>query len=122
MDFTFTARHRTPVRPFAALLASAAITTLLGLAVSATLPAAELRQERVQVSDLDLSSKAGQRQLQRRVTSAVERVCEPGGAVIETNVRARLALQACRRAAREGVQRQLDAAGETSKLRIVRTN
>ncbi len=122
MDLQVIATRYPRVRPVAALLASAAITTLLGLAIPATLPAAELRQERVQVSDLDLATAKGQRQLQRRVTAAIERVCAPAGTVIESNVRARLALSECRREARLAVQEQLSVSGGSPKQRIVRSN
>jgi UrcA family protein len=122
MDLQVPAIRYPRVRPIAALLASAAITTLLGLGIPATLPAAERRQERVQVSDLDLSTRQGQRQLQSRISGAIERVCAPAASVIASNVRSRLALSECRRQARAGVQEQLTARGAALKLQIVRSN
>lgn len=92
------------------------------MGVPATLSAAELRQERVQISDLNLATRQGQRQLQRRIAAAIERVCAPSGTVIESDVRSRLALSECRRHARTGVQEQLTAGGALPKLQMVRGN
>jgi UrcA family protein len=123
MDLQVIATRYLRVRPIAALLlASAAITTLLGLAIPTTLPAGELRQERVQVSDLNLATRQGQRQLQRRVTAAIERVCTPAATMVVSNVRSRLALSECRHEARAGVQRQLAASGALLKLQVVQGN
>lgn len=119
MDRQVIATHGGRVRPMVALLAAAAVTTLLGVGFPATLPAAELRQERVRVSDLDLTTAQGHRQLQRRLTAAIERVCAPPGTVLESNVRVRLAVSACRRNARAGVREQLAASSALAKLQLV---
>jgi UrcA family protein len=70
---------------------------------------AQVMQERVSLKGLDLSTPTGEREFRRRVGIAIRRICEsPSGVVAYGTQRQRLE---CRRQARDGVRRQLQARG-----------
>jgi UrcA family protein len=86
-------------------------------AVAATMLAAPLTQattlpsQRVYVGDLDLSSDRGQRQLQRRVSQAVEKVCARPSTRLMHSTPVRRSVRSCQQQAWEGVRFQLARSG-----------
>jgi len=102
----FPVRHR---RTSAALLLAAAATLLnIGVAlIPAMAHADELPTARVRVSDLDLASAEGQRTLELRIRTAIEKVCAPPEAEPVEKLRSRVKLDKCREEARASVARQL---------------
>ncbi|HYP80828.1 MAG TPA: UrcA family protein [Steroidobacteraceae bacterium] len=94
------------------LIRTISVAALLS-ALPAALPAATLPSERVQISDLDLSTPQGQQRLEQRVSVALERVC-PGPASLTQRSRAlQEQVGQCRSAAMAQVQQQLRDAGLT---------
>jgi UrcA family protein len=90
------------IRPvFLLLCASLALT-------SAPLAAgfAETTSVRVHSFDLDLSTRTGQAELQRRIHHAVEQVCGPSGGVTMDDV---MSYAACSKAAQSGAMSQYEA-------------
>lgn len=72
-----------------------------------TVQAAELPTIRVYVGDLALQDPRGQRELQRRVDSAIHRVCQPATPDLLSSPRARRLARQCRASAWTDVQEQL---------------
>jgi len=95
--------------PRAAFLLAA----VLGLCV----PAAAMAEEEteasasVQVSDLNLSTKGGQRKLERRVASAINSVCPDEGSAAGPRSAVRAKHRECAQAVRASVKQQLDERG-----------
>lgn len=89
---------RVPVA--AALLAAA------GFAVP-TITLAGPPVARVQVSDLNLATKGGQRSLERRTASAIDRVCPERGSAAGPRSRGSAAHHECAQSVRSSVQQQL---------------
>ncbi len=91
--------------PVAALLVTAA----LGLSVPAASFAADrdVLTARVKVSDLNLSTAKGQRQLERRTSSAVEKVCPARGSAAGPRASSRTAYRACEQEVRNSVKQQV---------------
>jgi UrcA family protein len=67
--------------------------------------------DRVYVGDLDLQNPRAQRELHRRVSNAIERVCQPVGSALMPGPRTRRLVQGCRADAWIEVQAQLDRHG-----------
>jgi UrcA family protein len=93
--------------PAAALLVTAA----LGLSVPAASFAADrdVLTARVKVSDLNLSTASGQRQLARRTSSAIEQVCPARGSAAGPRSSSRNAYRACEQEVRNSVKTQVEA-------------
>jgi UrcA family protein len=92
-------------RPLSAGLIAACM-----LAMVPAVQAANLPTDRVYVGDLDLRNPQARRELQRRVSRAIERVCRPvaGSALLP---RTRRLTSECRADAWAQVQQQLDRHG-----------
>lgn len=71
------------------------------------LQAANLPTERVPVGDLELESSRGQREMQRRVDGAIDRVCRPTGSAALPSPRSRRLVRECRAHAWAEVHAQL---------------
>lgn len=69
------------------------------------------RTARISYADLDLSSPDGQRELNKRVKSAVSRICAEPGAIPSE-------VQACRMSASSATRPQVLAAVERSQTRL----
>jgi UrcA family protein len=92
---------------YQAILATAMLASALVTPAVAT--AAEPAMRTVKVSDLDLTSTQGQLALDRRLRLAIEQVCSPRSSTgLRHSVKE---INACRREARKGVDRQLTQHG-----------
>lgn len=88
-----------------------AIAALLAVTTGHPARAEAPRTERVHAADLDLSRAADRSVLQRRIATAVEKLCAPPHSAVLPQVRSRRAVQACRNAAHQQVQQQLQRRG-----------
>lgn len=93
----------------AALAATLLATGLVLLPVAAQ--AGDQQDQRVRVRDLDLTTKRGQRMLERRVLAAIEAACTPDSAAMTRYPRYSRAAEDCRADALRQVQRQLGTRG-----------
>jgi len=103
-------RHAPTTRLALAALAATLLATSLALLPVAA-QAGEAPVQRVKVRDLDLSTKRGQRMLERRVLAAIEAACTPDGAAVTPFPRHSQAASDCRTDALDQVQRQLGTHG-----------
>ncbi|MET0281705.1 MAG: UrcA family protein [Steroidobacteraceae bacterium] len=92
--------------PAAALLLAAAV----GVSVPAVTLAAERDQltARVKVSDLNLGSAEGQRKLERRTSTAIDKVCPTRGSAAGPRASSRTAYRFCVHVARNSVKKLVD--------------
>lgn len=89
----------------------AALIAALVLGMMPAVQAANLPTERIYVGDLELQNPRGQRELQRRVDIAIDRVCRPVGSALLPSPRTRRLTRECRANAWTQVQGQLDRHG-----------
>jgi UrcA family protein len=97
---------RQPRRSILAALLVAAVA--LGAAPQS---GAQVPQQRVKISDLDLATAQGQRTFERRVQAAIRRVCPAPASLVASTPRSRQLVKDCRNSARAGVLAQLQSHG-----------
>jgi UrcA family protein len=101
--------------PRRAGLVAALLVTGMGLAMAPRASAAQpAAQERIQISDLDLSTAAGMRMFEQRVDSAIRRVCKAHEA--RPVYRSLDQLHGCQRQAWRDVRAQLAAIRPAARL------
>lgn len=83
----------------------AGIIAAIAFATVPAVQAAPAQEVRVYVGDLRLESTAGNRQMQRRVETAIDRLCSPAGSSLLPNQRRQI--RECRDSAWAGVRAQL---------------
>jgi len=91
----------------------ALIAAALGLAAGGTAVAA--KDVAVSYADLDLSSPAGQKKLERRIADAIEEVCMTNQTLTGTRVRSNASIQ-CAREAKAQAKQQVAAIVERQGL------
>jgi UrcA family protein len=79
--------------------------------VPAVQAATTTQEVRVYVGDLRIESPIGNREMQRRVEAAIDRVCSPASSAPMPNPRLRRLIRECRASAWAGVQAQLASHG-----------
>ena len=113
--------HR--IRPVTLLLCMAlvpaSVATSSAQAGSAQTQSAKTQSVRVHSFDLDLATKAGQAEFQRRIYHAVEQVCGPSGGVTMDE---RMSYGACGKAARASAMSQYDVVVRAAQDGKVATN
>jgi UrcA family protein len=77
---------------------------------------AQVPQQRVKISDLDLTTAKGQRTFERRVQAALKRVCPAPASLVTSTARSRQLVKECRASARAGVLAQLQSHGINTML------
>ena len=104
-----------------ALIRTITVAALLS-ALPAVLPAATLPSERVQISDLDLSTPQGQQRLEKRVSAALDRVCPDAASLTQRAWVLQEQVRQCRSTAMAQVQQQLRDAGLSPVRQQARRN
>jgi UrcA family protein len=102
-----TITRNTLAAPRAVMLLGAA----LGLCAPAMTMAKDTATTAVQVSDLNLSTAGGKRELDRRVSQAINEVCPAEGSAQAPRSAARARHRECAQAVRVSVKQQLDERG-----------
>jgi UrcA family protein len=95
------------------LFAAAGLTLLavISLVRSPAAQAAQQPEQRVQVSSLDFATPKAQRALQRRIRTAIDRVCVQPNRGLPRTIAATTGIESCRAAAMRSARQQLSDLG-----------
>jgi UrcA family protein len=95
--------------------------TAISLGISPAAHSAQFAVQRVQVSDFDFATPKAQRALDRRISTAIDRVCVLPNRELPRSIAVVAGIESCRAAAMRSVRQQLSDMGYRPAVRAARS-